>query len=559
MEKPVFKLGIRREEFSKWERRVVLVPAHCRKLLFQFRGHLQIKVQPSDTRIYSNSKYEEVGCEVAEDITDCDLILGVKQVPVDKLYPNKTYMFFSHTIKAQEQNMAMLDSILEKNISLIDYEKITDDKGNRLVAFGQFAGNAGAIDILMGLGSFLLNRGIGSPFINISQSHHYKNIDNAKDSIRSVGTAIESVGLCDKIVPFIVGVTGSGRCANGTMDILKLLPHEFITPEELPDLMEEASKNPSRYGKQIYICQFSQKHLATLKEPNGKPFDKDHYYTNPEAYLPIFEREYLQYLSVLVNNIYWDDRFPRLITEEYLKQHVGQKKPLRLLAISDVTADFRGSIDFLKKFTTIDYPFFVYDAKTGNIDDNYKTANSGILYCSIENHPSQFPLDASNYFSTNLINFLPHIIRADRTQPLLQQGLGGPIERATITLGGKLTNLFTYIEKLRKQKEKLDKIGAPNTEKFRETLHRQNTKNIYLEGHLFDTQAINRLFDIMVDKYHLSCIIVKWVLGKGQEKETSCIVKVVDHEKFNEAWAESEAMLKEKNVKSKVTDEEYTE
>jgi alpha-aminoadipic semialdehyde synthase len=559
MTSKLFKIGIRREEFSKWERRVVLVPSHCRKLLFQFRQSLQIKVQPSDVRIYSNSKFEEAGCLISEDISDCDLILGVKQVPIDKLYCNKTFMFFSHTIKAQEQNMAMLDAILEKKITLIDYEKIADKQGNRLVAFGQFAGNAGAIDILMGLGSFLLNRGIGTPFINICQSHHYKNIDNAKDSIRSVGNAIESSGLCEKIVPFIVGVTGSGRCATGTLEILKLLPHELIAPEDLDDLLTVATQNPHQFNKQIYICQFHQKHLVTLKEPSDAPFDKEHYYANPEVYKGIFEKKFLPYLSVLVNNIYWDDRFPRLVTEDNLKRHLEKGRPLRLLAISDVTADFQGSIDFLKKFTTIDHPFFVYDPKTGNATDDFKSASEGILYCSIENHPSQFPLDASNYFSTNLIQFLPNIVRADPSKPILERGMDDAINRAVITHDGKLTHLFTYITKLRTQKAELHAMGAPDTSRFRAETKNQDTYNMYLEGHIFDSHAINSVFDILVDKYDLKCIIVKWVLGQGPDKETSCVVKIAEDPHFEQAFKEVDAILKLKNIRMKLIDEEHVE
>lgn len=560
MQQSMYKLGIRREEFSKWERRVVLTPSHCKKLLFQMRGKLIIKVQSSNVRIFSDTQYEEAGCELTENIEDCDFILGVKQIPIDKLYPNKTYMFFSHTIKAQELNMPMLDSILEKKIRLIDYEKIADEKGNRLVAFGKFAGNAGAIDILYGLGSFLLNRGIGSPFINISQSHHYKNIDNAKDSIRNLGHNIENGGICPLISPFIIGVTGTGRCAEGTLEILRLLPHEFITPEELPDLIEESKKNPLKFNKQVYICQFEVKHLSDLKVPNGKPFSKEDYYAFPENYHPMFERKYLQYLSVLVNNIYWDDRFPRLITEEYLKHHLKSGKLLRLLAISDVTADFRGSIDFLKKFTTIDFPFFVYNPATGEIFDDFKTRKDGILYCSIENHPSQFPVDASNYFSENLIKFLPSIINSDPTKKLEEQNLIEPIFKAVIANHGQLTNLFTYINKLRKEKQAYEKKGVLTSNEFREKNLTCETINLYLEGHLFDSLAINGLFDILVDKYHFECMIAKWVLGHGQEKETSCVIKIAEErKKFDEAFVEIKTFLDSKNVRHKFVEEEYTE
>ena len=144
-EKKIYKLGIRREEFNKWERRCALTPKECQQILQDMEGHIIIKVQPSDLRIYGDQEWEDVGCELTEDISDCDVIIGVKQIPKSQLFPNKTYMFFSHTIKAQEGNMDMLDDILQKKIRLIDYEKISDSDGKRLVAFGKYAGNSGTI------------------------------------------------------------------------------------------------------------------------------------------------------------------------------------------------------------------------------------------------------------------------------------------------------------------------------------------------------------------------------------------------------------------------------
>lgn len=140
-----YKLGIRREEFNKWERRCALTPKECRYLFQKMGKELTIKVQNSDLRIFSDEEWRAVGCEVTEDISDCDLIIGVKQIPDKELFEGKTYMFFSHTIKAQKSNMPMLDTILKKNIRLIDYEKICNEKGQRLVAFGRSAGNAGTI------------------------------------------------------------------------------------------------------------------------------------------------------------------------------------------------------------------------------------------------------------------------------------------------------------------------------------------------------------------------------------------------------------------------------
>lgn len=140
-----YKIGVRKEEFNKWERRCAITPKECRALIQKLGDSLEIVVQSSDLRIFKDSEWRAVGCRVDDDISDCDLIIGVKQVPESELFEGKTYMFFSHVIKAQEENMSMLDAILRKNIRLIDYEKISDETGRRLVAFGKFAGNAGAI------------------------------------------------------------------------------------------------------------------------------------------------------------------------------------------------------------------------------------------------------------------------------------------------------------------------------------------------------------------------------------------------------------------------------
>lgn len=142
-----YKMAIRREEFNKWERRCSLTPKDCQRLLQKMGPTLTIKVQPSNLRIFADSEWVEAGCELSEEIEDCDLIIGVKQVPCEKLIEGKTFMFFSHTIKAQEGNMEMLDEILKKKIRLIDYERICGSDGKRLVAFGRFAGNAGAIGL----------------------------------------------------------------------------------------------------------------------------------------------------------------------------------------------------------------------------------------------------------------------------------------------------------------------------------------------------------------------------------------------------------------------------
>ena len=511
MEGKLNKLGIRKEEFSKWERRVVLTPRNCKQLIAKSKGKLVIKIEPSASRIFSDLAYQQAGCVIDSDFSDCQTILGVKQIPVKKLLPNKTYIFFSHTIKAQEQNMEMLDHILKNNIKLIDYEKISNENGERLVAFGKFAGNSGAIDILAGLGSFLLNKGIGSPFLNIPQSYNYLNIDHAKSHIRTVSSQIECYGLNPSISPFIIGVTGTGRCSEGAIEILKMLPHEFIQPNEMKDIITLAKKSPEKYNKNVYIVIFKHEHMVESINKSNGTFNKKDYYANPNNYKGIFQEQYVQYLSVLINCIYWESKYPKLLTESFLIKKL-KKEPnfLRLLAISDVTCDFMGSIDFLKKFTTIDRPYFVYEPETGKASDNYQEASRGILYNSIENMPSQFPLDASNHFGNELTKFIPAIVNADSKKPIDKQGLPNEILRAVITFDGKLTKNFAYISDLRKNKNQTQKIEKTE---------------IKIQGNVINKEKV---FKLLKSKFSVNEYTLKFDdLNKKIKKNTfSCLATI---------------------------------
>ena len=215
-------IGILRENRPFWERRVVLTPDHIKQFL-QNTKQIGFIVQPSKLRIFNDKEYKEVGVTISEDLSECSLILGVREVPVNFLLPNKTYMFFSHTIKAQRQNMKMLDDILEKKIRLIDYEKITNEEGKRLVYFGKFAGNAGTIDFLSGLGILFLKMGISTHFINIGMSYKYFNIEDAKESIKTLAKKIEYNGIPEEFSPLVFAILG-----NGLKNILNLFTNLYL-------------------------------------------------------------------------------------------------------------------------------------------------------------------------------------------------------------------------------------------------------------------------------------------------------------------------------------------
>jgi alpha-aminoadipic semialdehyde synthase len=201
-------VGIMREEKNRWECRAPLTPKHVHEL--QSKHDIRAVVQPCSRRIFSNDQYHQAGAIVSEDLSGCDLILGVKEVLISKLIPQKAYMFFSHTHKGQRQNLPLLRAVCEKKVTLLDYELLTNDQGTRLVAFGRFAGYAGIINALHGLGDRFLTRGIRTPFLRVPMTQHFDSLEEAKKLLASVGKDIQA-GLHEDISPVLVVFTGRGN------------------------------------------------------------------------------------------------------------------------------------------------------------------------------------------------------------------------------------------------------------------------------------------------------------------------------------------------------------
>jgi alpha-aminoadipic semialdehyde synthase len=202
-------VGVLREVHNKWERRAPVTPAHCARLLNAEHGVKRILVQPCTKRIFPDAQYEEVGCEITPDLSDCGLLLGIKRP--EELLPERSYAFFSHTHKLQPENMSVLDQVLEKRISLYDYELILGEHGERLVAFGQYAGLAGMIDLLRGLGERFLSQGFSTPFLSLGSSYMYTSLKEAKQAVLAVGEEIKNAGLPLGICPLIFVFTGTGN------------------------------------------------------------------------------------------------------------------------------------------------------------------------------------------------------------------------------------------------------------------------------------------------------------------------------------------------------------
>eukprot|EP01027_Heterolobosea_sp_BB2_P007667 GEZU01011390.1.p1 GENE.GEZU01011390.1~~GEZU01011390.1.p1 ORF type:complete len:716 (+),score=208.53 GEZU01011390.1:129-2276(+) len=437
-------IGIRREDKNRWERRAPLAPHHVAQLV---KEGIKVLVQPSTIRCFTDQEYEKAGAIVQEDISEASTILAVKPVPLHLLIPDRTYLFFSYTSKGQPYNMHMLDDIIEKNIRLIDYEKIVDANGKRLVKFGYFGGLAGTIDMLHVLGDRLLAAGYATPFLAMSYAKYYPSLSAAKEAVMAVAQRIRRHKLPAEIAPFTIVLTGSGTVGSACKSILDLLPCKYVDPSELATIWN--SKDVDRNC--IYVAIARPEHMVRLKDnPEGKPFNKEHYYAHPQEYEPIFHETILPYTRVILNCMYWERRFPKLITTAQAKKLKAEGR-LPLIGDFDITCDPFGSIGFLVKSTEIDNPVYLYDLDTDQT--TFGTVGKGIVMMAVDHLPAEFPSDATVFFGDQLIKFAKEVALSNPDLPYDQMNdLPDEIKRAMITGPGiGLTPNYEYIAELRKQ------------------------------------------------------------------------------------------------------------
>jgi alanine dehydrogenase len=438
-------IGIRREDKSTWERRVPLTPDHVRDLTENF--DVNVIVQPSDIRVYDNDEYEAVGATVREDLGDCKAVFAVKELPVDFIRQGQAYVFFAHVIKGQPYNMPMLRRLLEMGCTVIDYELVTDDKGRRLIFFGRHAGLAGMINTLWALGRRLDWEGVSNPFAEINQAWKYHNLEEIKTAVKNVGEKIKSVRLPETIRPLVIGFAGYGNVSRGAQEIIDCLPVTPVAPEDLDELMNRGDYP----GKTVYKVVFEERHMVKPADP-GAEFELQDYYEHPEKYEPNFE-SYLPYINVLVNCIYWDARYPRLVTKEYLKKNYPGNT--RLKVIGDISCDIEGAVEATVKTTTPGDPVFVYDPKTGSTVDGVD--GEGPVILAVDTLPAELPREASEHFSSMLEPYVPAIARADYNVTFDDLALPPPIKRAVLVHRGALTPKFEYIMSLLERIEEHEK------------------------------------------------------------------------------------------------------
>lgn len=395
------KIGILREEKIPFDKRVPLTPVQC-KYLLEENASLQLVVQPSPHRCYTDEEYQRQGVQLQEDLSGCDLLMGVKEVPVERLIPGRKYLFFSHTIKKQEHNRGLLKAVLNKHIELIDYECLVDREGHRVIGFGRYAGLVGAYNGIMAYG---LKYGL----FELKPAHR---CHDKKELYKE----LESINLPNiKIV-----VTGGGRVANGALELLGVMGMRKVTAFEF---LNYSFREP------VYVQLHSRDYY---KRKDGSPFTPEDFYRNPGSYECTFssENSFAGHCDLLIHCTFWDPRAPLLFTREEMRE-----PRFRISVIADITCDINGSIPSTTRPSTIEDKFYGYNPDTEKIEEAF--GPSTITVMAIDNLPCELPRDASEGFGKHLM---------ERVMPFLINSDDGLIARATITREGALTPAFAYLK-----------------------------------------------------------------------------------------------------------------
>jgi len=428
-------IGIRHEDKYVMERRAPLTPKHVERLIKNKK--LDFIVQTSEKRVFADEEYIKAGAKIAKDLKKCSVIFGVKEMPESFFEVEKTYVFFSHVIKGQPYNMPMLRKMMELKCNLIDYERVIDEQGKRLIFFGRYAGLSGMINSLWSLGLRLKEAGYNTPFSRIRQAHHYSSLAEVREVISLVGQEIAEKGMPEELRPFTVAFTGYGNVSQGAQEILGLLPVKEISPEKLLSL-KRRGKLPDNL---IYKIVFKEEHLVESVDETEE-FDLQEYYASPEKFRSTFEK-YIPHIDVLINCIYWDSRYPRLVTKDYLQKLFAAGTP-KLKVIGDISCDVNGSIECTEKGTEIEDPIFVYHPETGTHTMGHK--GNGVLVMAVDILPSELPRDSSAGFADVLVNYVKAIADCDFSEEFESLDLPRAIKSALILHRGELTHPYQQLK-----------------------------------------------------------------------------------------------------------------
>jgi len=430
------KIGVRSEDKSQWERRVPLVPGDLKALR---EGGIDAVVQASSHRAFGDDEFDRAGVPVQPDLGDCNIIIGIKEIPPAKLEAGKIYLFFPHVIKGQPGNMPMLRRLIELNTTLVDYERIVDEKNRRLIFFGRHAGLAGMINAIWSLGKRLEVEGVPSAFSRLKQARTYAELSGAQEDMARIAARIAAEGVPQTIHPLVVGFTGYGNVSQGAQEILDILPVQAISPAELKNVAHDRSRDT----RVVYKVVFKEEDLVEPLAAGGA-FDLDDYFRRGKGgYRSVFGR-YLNDLTVLVNCVYWDERYPRLLTLEQCRSLWAPGRSPKLKVIGDISCDVNGSVECTVKPTEPGNPVYVYEPATGKVNDGFE--GEGPVMMAVEILPSEIPRESSIDFSRVLNRFIPQLATADLSKSFAELDLPPELKRAMIVYKGELTPEYAYLK-----------------------------------------------------------------------------------------------------------------
>ncbi|MEO6833997.1 MAG: NAD(P)-dependent oxidoreductase [Chitinophagaceae bacterium] len=394
------RIGLIREGKTPPDTRVALTPLQCVELMHEYPG-LKIVVQPSPIRCFKDSEYEAQGITLQEDLSDCNILLGIKEVPIANLMEGKTYFFFSHTKKAQAYNKPLMQALIAKRIRMIDYECLTHADGQRILGFGFFAG-------LVGAHNGLLTYGKRTEAFTLPAANY-------------IGCMAGLQAIYDDLVlpPIRIVVTGSGKVAAGIVEIMNDFDVDFIEPEDFLEFDYDYPVYTHLKGASLYVRK------------DGKAYHRDDFHKNPQAYQCVFS-PYLKRTDILLNGIYWDKDVPRLFEKEEI-----QAPDFRMFVISDITCDVNGSVPINLGASTIDNPVYGVNRFSFQRTEPFLKDDDIIDLMAVDNLPNELPRDASTHFGIHIQKYV--------LKELLKDEVSDILKRATICRDGKLLPDYEYL------------------------------------------------------------------------------------------------------------------
>ena len=393
------KFGIIKERKNPPDRRVVFSPFELLQVKKQF-PNAEIKVEASDIRVFSDNEYTENGFEVSDDVSDCDVLIGVKEVPIDALIPNKKYFFFSHTIKKQTYNRKLLKACIDKNIELYDHETIVNENNTRLIGFGRYAGIVGAYN---GIRAF----GLKYEIFNLPKAENLTSQDALIQQLKK-----------QFLPPIKIVLSGKGKVAMGAKEMLDGMKIKEVSVENYLS---------TTYTYPVYTMVDVEDYNS---KKDGSAFDKKDFYTNPQNYNSNFER-FTEVSDIFIAGHFYGNGAPVILSKEMLAS-----PKCKIKVVADISCDIDGPIACTLKASTIADPNYGYLPSEHKEVDMFHP--SAIVVMAVDNLPCELPKDASEGFGEM---FLEHVIPA-----FFNNDANGVLERAKITENGRLTPRFAYLQ-----------------------------------------------------------------------------------------------------------------